>query len=97
MVSGMLGVPLGAWLGAGLQKRWGRAHPLLCGAGLLLSAPAVALALLLTEGYMYAPFALIFIGELAININWAIVADMSLVRCAPGDARKLFIYFIVLL
>ncbi|XP_028042764.1 protein spinster isoform X2 [Bombyx mandarina] len=83
MVSGMLGVPLGAWLGAGLQKRWGRAHPLLCGAGLLLSAPAVALALLLTEGYMYAPFALIFIGELAININWAIVADMSLYVVIP--------------
>lgn len=84
MVSGAVGVPLGAWLGAALLKRWGRAHPALCGAGLLLSAPALALALLLVQGSFYAPFALMFIAEVALNLNWAIVADMSLVRCRPS-------------
>lgn len=80
MASGLVGVPLGAWLGAALVRRCGRAHALLCGAGLLLSAPAMAAAMLLADHCFYAPFALMFVGELALNLNWAIVADMSLVR-----------------
>ncbi|XP_050351244.1 protein spinster isoform X1 [Nymphalis io] len=83
MASGLVGVPLGAWLGAWLVRRWGRAHAVICGTGLLLSAPAMAGALLLTESYFYAPFALMFIGELALNLNWAIVADMSLYVVIP--------------
>lgn len=80
MASGLVGVPLGAWMGAALVKRWGRAHALICGVGLLLSAPAMTLAMITTERYYYAPFALMFFGEVALNLNWAIVADMSLVR-----------------
>lgn len=80
MVSGLIGVPAGAWLGTWLIKRFPRAHPVLCGVGLLVSAPAMTLAIVLTQGYFYAPFALMFVGELALNLNWAIVADMSLVR-----------------
>ncbi|VVC89312.1 unnamed protein product [Leptidea sinapis] len=41
------------------------------------------LAMLLCEKYFYAPFALIFIGEVALNLNWAIVADMSLYVVIP--------------
>lgn len=84
MASGMLGVPLGAWLGAALVKRWGRAHAVICGVGLLLSTPAMALAMLLTDNDPYAPFVLMFFGELALNLNWALVADMSLVRTRFG-------------
>lgn len=84
MASGMLGVPLGAWLGAALVKRWGRAHAVICGVGLLLSTPAMALAMLLTDNDPYAPFVLMFFGELALNLNWALVADMSLVRTRYG-------------
>lgn len=82
MVAGLLGVPLGAWLGTGLLKRFPRAHPVICGLGLLVSAPAMTLGIVLTQGYFYAPFILMFIGEVALNLNWAIVADMSLVRDA---------------
>ncbi|CAH0715603.1 unnamed protein product, partial [Brenthis ino] len=83
MLSGLVGVPLGAWLGAALVRRWGRAHALICGAGLLASAPAMGLAMLLTDQSFYAPFALMFIGEVALNLNWAIVADMSLYVVVP--------------
>lgn len=82
MMSGLIGVPLGVWLGAALTKRFPRSHPVICAAGLLVSAPAMALGMLLTDGYFYAPFVLMFIGEVALNLNWAIVADMSLVRDA---------------
>lgn len=80
MVAGLLGVPLGAWLGTTLLKRWPRAHPIICGLGLLVSAPAMTLAIILAEGYFYAPFVLMFIGQVALNLNWAIIADMLLVR-----------------
>ncbi|XP_045772887.1 protein spinster isoform X5 [Maniola jurtina] len=83
MASGVVGVPLGAWLGAALVKRWGRAHAVICGVGLLVSTPAMALAMLLTDVYFYAPFALMFFGEVALNLNWAIVADMSLYVVIP--------------
>ncbi|CAH0691813.1 unnamed protein product [Spodoptera exigua] len=83
MVSGLLGVPLGAWLGSALRKRWPRAHPVICGLGLLVSAPAMTLAIVLTEGYYIAPFALMFIGEIALNLNWAIIADMLLYVVIP--------------
>ncbi|XP_075977531.1 lysolipid transporter protein spinster isoform X3 [Anticarsia gemmatalis] len=83
MAAGLLGVPMGAWLGAALVKRFPRAHPVLCGAGLLLSAPAMTLGLVLVEGYAYAPFVLMFIAEVALNLNWAIVADMSLYVVIP--------------
>ncbi|XP_049873486.1 protein spinster isoform X3 [Pectinophora gossypiella] len=83
MVSGLLGVPLGVWLGAGLIKRFPRAHPVICGLGLIVSAPAIALAMALTPYNFYAPFVLMFIGELALNLNWAIVADMSMYVVIP--------------
>ncbi|XP_026735032.1 protein spinster isoform X1 [Trichoplusia ni] len=83
MVAGLLGVPLGAWLGTGLLKRFPRAHPVICGLGLLVSAPAMTLGIVLTQGYFYAPFILMFIGEVALNLNWAIVADMSLYVVIP--------------
>ncbi|XP_045536758.1 protein spinster isoform X1 [Papilio machaon] len=83
MASGLAGVPLGAWLGAALLKRFPRAHPFICGGGLLVSAPAMALGMLLTQYYFYAPFVFMFIGEVALNLNWAIVADMSLYIVIP--------------
>lgn len=89
MLSGIIGVPLGSWLGAALVKRYPRAHPVICAAGLLVSAPALTLAILLSEGYFYLTFALIFVAEVALNLNWAIVADMSLVRTCSSRGQCL--------
>lgn len=82
MMSGLVGVPLGTILGTTLIKRFPRAHPIICGIGLLLSAPAMCLAMLLAEYSSYATFIFMFVAELALNLNWALVADMSLVRDA---------------
>lgn len=82
MVSGLLGVALGSALGTTLVKPFPRAHPIICGVGLLVSAPALALALTLVREYFLLTFILIFIAETALNLNWAIVADMSMVRVA---------------
>lgn len=87
MMSGLVGVPLGAILGTTLIKRFPRAHPVICGTGLLMSAPAMCLAMLLAEYNSYATFIFMFVAELALNLNWALVADMSLVRDALTHFR----------
>ncbi|CAH0751413.1 unnamed protein product [Diatraea saccharalis] len=83
MVSGLLGVPLGSWLGAGLVKQYPRAHPIICGAGLLLSAPAMTVAVAIADQSFYAPFIFMLLAEVTLNLNWAIVADMSLYVVIP--------------
>ncbi|XP_026327124.1 protein spinster isoform X2 [Hyposmocoma kahamanoa] len=83
MISGLVGVPLGAILGTKLIKRFPRAHPIICGTGLLVSAPAMCLAMLLAEYNSYVTFTFIFVAELALNLNWALVADMSLYVVIP--------------
>ncbi|CAB3221895.1 unnamed protein product [Arctia plantaginis] len=83
MVSGLLGVALGSTLGTMLVKSFPRAHPIICGVGLLVSAPALALAITLVRDYFYPTFILIFIAETALNLNWAIVADMSMYVVIP--------------
>lgn len=85
MTSGLVGVPMGAWLGAALIKRFPRSHAVICGVGLLVSAPAMTLGMVLVEQYFYGPFISMFIGQIFLNLNWAIVADMSMVRRLPRD------------
>ncbi|XP_073956918.1 lysolipid transporter protein spinster isoform X3 [Choristoneura fumiferana] len=83
MTSGLIGVPMGAWLGAALIKRFPRSHAVICGVGLLVSAPAMTLGMVLAEQYFYGPFISMFIGEVFLNLNWAIVADMSMYVVIP--------------
>lgn len=80
MLSGIIGVPLGAYLAQRLRKRHPRADPVICGFGLLISAPCIVAAMLLVSVNAPAAYCLIFFGEIALNLNWAIVADILLVR-----------------
>lgn len=80
MISGIIGVPLGAYLAQRLRKKHARADPVICGFGLLISAPCIVAAMLLVSVNAPAAYCLIFIGEIALNLNWAIVADILLVR-----------------
>lgn len=80
MTSGILGVPLGSYLSQKLIKRFPRIDPLICGAGLFISAPFLTLALYYVSSNTVLTYTFIFFGELALNMNWAIVADILLVR-----------------
>lgn len=80
MVSGLVGVPLGSYLSQKLKKHYPRADPLLCAAGLLVSTPLLAAGMLVVQLNSTVAFILMFFGELALNLNWAIVADILLVR-----------------
>lgn len=80
MAAGLVGVPLGTVVAQVLKKRYPRADPLICAVGLLVSAPFLLAAMFLVPVNTIGAYACIFLGSLALNLNWAIVADILLVR-----------------
>ena len=79
MISGLLGVPLGMWLSQRLRDKYEQADPLICGAGLLASTPFIFFASCFSSVNVNISYALMFVGELLLNLNWSIVADILLV------------------
>ncbi|KAL1140200.1 hypothetical protein AAG570_000132 [Ranatra chinensis] len=84
MVSGLIGVPLGSFLAQRLKTTMPRVDPIICAAGLIISAPILFVASLLASSNSTACYTLIFIGEVALNLNWSIVADILLYVVAPN-------------
>lgn len=80
MVAGIVGVPLGSILGTSLKKKYPRVDAIICGVGLILSAPLLLASLLLVRTHFALTFVLIFFGQLFLNLNWSLVADILLVR-----------------
>ncbi|XP_065347912.1 protein spinster isoform X2 [Cloeon dipterum] len=83
MLSGIVGVPLGATLAQKLRVNYPRADPLICAVGLLISAPLLFAASLTVTSNAILCYTLIFLGEVALNLNWSIVADILLYVVVP--------------
>ena len=79
MFSGIIGVPLGSILSVKWRPKEPRADPLICGIGLSLASMFLCVAMFTCNYYFFVAFALIFIGEISLNLNWSIVADILLV------------------
>nr|XP_057905804.1 protein spinster homolog 1 [Doryrhamphus excisus] len=82
-VTGVLGVASGVQASRLLRTRTPRADPLVCAAGLLLSAPFLYLAIVFAEASTVATYVFIFLGESFLSMNWAIVADILLYVVVP--------------
>ncbi|KAL7294316.1 hypothetical protein TKK_0012327 [Trichogramma kaykai] len=83
MIAGLLGVPFGSLLAQKLRIRWQQADPLICAAGLLISAPLIFFGAIFARSNTIACYTFIFFGQLALNLNWSIVADMLLYVVLP--------------
>ncbi|BFG05257.1 protein spinster [Drosophila madeirensis] len=83
MVAGLVGVPLGSFLSQYMVKRYQSADPVICAFGLLLSAPLLFGACLMVSSNELGTYLLIFFGQLALNLNWAVVADILLYVVVP--------------
>ncbi|BHF60870.1 Protein spinster 3 [Sparganum proliferum] len=81
--AGLLGVVLGSFLGRKLRVFTSVAEPYVCGGGLLLSAPFVYASLLSPYFNFYLCMFFVFIGQLLICLNWALVADMTMSVVIP--------------
>ncbi|XP_055007169.1 protein spinster homolog 1 [Boleophthalmus pectinirostris] len=82
-VTGIVGVASGVQVSRALRSRTQRADPLVCAAGLLLSAPFLYLAIVTAELSTVATYIFIFLGETFLSMNWAIVADILLYVVVP--------------
>ncbi|XP_034448605.1 protein spinster homolog 1-like isoform X1 [Hippoglossus hippoglossus] len=82
-ITGVLGVASGVQLSRQLRKKTPRADPLVCAAGLMLSAPFLYLAIVFAEASTIATYVFIFLGETFLSMNWAIVADILLYVVVP--------------
>ncbi|CAG9861525.1 unnamed protein product [Phyllotreta striolata] len=83
MLAGIIGLTLGAVLSQFFKKKYKFFDPLICGTGLLLSAPclfAVTYAVTYNVTIMYI---LLFLGQVSLNLNWAIVGDILLYVVLP--------------
>lgn len=78
-ISGIIGVPLGAIVATKLRTTSLRADPLICAVGLLVSTPLIFGGAFLARYHEIFCFVLIFFGEVFLNLNWSIVADILLV------------------
>lgn len=79
MLSGLIGVPLGSLLAQRLRSRYPSIDPMICAIGLLVSSPLLFGASISASKNSNVCYTLIFFGEVFLNLNWAIVADMLLV------------------
>lgn len=82
-ITGVLGVASGVQVSRQLRKKTPRADPLVCAAGLLLSAPFLYLAIVFAQTSTIATYVFIFFGETFLSMNWAIVADILLYVVVP--------------
>lgn len=83
MIAGLIGVPLGSMLAQKLRVYYTQTDPLICAFGLLISTPLVFFGIVMAGINSTACYILIFFGQVAININWSIVADMLLYVVIP--------------
>ena len=78
--AGIVGLILGSGLSYLLRKKIAWIDPVICGTGLLLSFPLIFGALYVLDSSVTTAFVLIFFGEAFLNMNWAVVVDISLVN-----------------
>ncbi|EFX66564.1 hypothetical protein DAPPUDRAFT_229380 [Daphnia pulex] len=83
MIAGLLGVPLGSFFGQKLRVRYQRADPIVCGMGMLFSTPLMLAALFIAGWNTTTCFVVVFFGQVLLNLNWAIVADILLYTVIP--------------
>lgn len=84
-IAGVLGLCLGSGLSYKLRDRYQWVDPVICGVGLVVSAPFLFCALGYTKDGVVLAMVLVTIGEVFLNMNWAVVVDISLV-----NSRDLF-------
>ncbi|XP_003704043.1 lysolipid transporter protein spinster isoform X1 [Megachile rotundata] len=83
MAAGLIGVPLGSLLAQKLRVNYQQADPLICAVGLLISVPLLFFATLTANTNSVICYTLVFFGQLSLNLNWSIVADILLYVVIP--------------
>ena len=92
-VAGVLGLSLGSGLSYWLRPKYRRIDPLICGGGLLPSVILLLTSFIIAYDHIMAAYVLMFFGQVFLNMNWAVIVDMTLVS---EKTRHLNVIFITL-
>ncbi|XP_068939353.1 protein spinster homolog 3 [Petaurus breviceps papuanus] len=84
VVTGIVGVVIGAEMARRYKKLTPKAEPLVCAGSMLAAAPCLYLALILAQRTILAAYVFLTLGELLLSFNWAIVADILLSVVMPS-------------
>ncbi|XP_049896380.1 protein spinster homolog 3-like isoform X3 [Epinephelus moara] len=83
VVSGFLGGCLGSAISKWFRDKFPKADPLICTVGLLGSVPCLLITIFVASASIPATYVFIFIGELLISLNWAVMPDILLYVVIP--------------
>ncbi|MGH0170411.1 UNVERIFIED_CONTAM: hypothetical protein FKN15_071189 [Acipenser sinensis] len=83
VVTGIVGVGIGAGVARRLKKSMPDGDPLLCAVGMLGSAPCLYLAMVTADKSIATSYVFIALGETLLSLNWAVVADILLYVVIP--------------
>ncbi|XP_058854224.1 protein spinster homolog 3-like isoform X2 [Acipenser ruthenus] len=83
VVTGIVGVGIGAAIARRLKKSMPDGDPLLCAVGMLGSAPCLYLAMVTADKSIATSYVFIALGETLLSLNWAVVADILLYVVIP--------------
>eukprot|EP00095_Tigriopus_kingsejongensis_P002484 maker-scaffold64_size435223-snap-gene-0.6 protein:Tk02484 transcript:maker-scaffold64_size435223-snap-gene-0.6-mRNA-1 annotation:"GI19157" len=83
-ISGVLGLCLGSGLSYKFRYRVPWIDPAICGLGLIVSAPFLFCAIGFAKDDVVGALMLVALGEVFLNMNWAVVVDISLYVVVPN-------------
>ncbi|KAI3373444.1 hypothetical protein L3Q82_022044 [Scortum barcoo] len=83
VATGILGGCLGTGLSRWFRDKMPNVDPIICAVGLLGSAPCLCIAIFVASKSIHATYVLIFLGEILISLNWAVMADILLYVVVP--------------
>ncbi|XP_063287414.1 protein spinster homolog 1-like [Pelobates fuscus] len=82
-VTGIVGVIAGVEISKCCRRKNPRSDALVCGFSLLCAQPFLFVSLVIAKTSLVSTYVLIFIGEILLSMNWAIVADILLYVVIP--------------
>ncbi|XP_026184777.1 protein spinster homolog 3 isoform X1 [Mastacembelus armatus] len=83
VATGIMGGGLGTGLSRWFRDKVPNADPLICAVGMLGAVPCLFITIFVASASIPATYVFIFLGELLLSLNWAVMADMLLYIVIP--------------
>ena len=79
-VAGVAGLTFGSGLSYWLRPKYRGVDPIICGGGLVPSSILILVSIIVAYDSVWAAYILNFFGQIFLNMNWAVMVDMTLVN-----------------
>uniref|UniRef100_A0A8C5GIW4 Protein spinster homolog 3-like n=1 Tax=Gouania willdenowi TaxID=441366 RepID=A0A8C5GIW4_GOUWI len=83
VATGIIGGVTGSALSRHFRDKMPNADPFICVVGMIGSVPCLFITIFVASASIPATYVFIFIGELLLSLNWAVLADMLLYVVMP--------------